>query len=71
MKSYKEQYQEIKDELEINQQEYRDRQNILLKKISDLQEKCPHDSTVTLFIENKAMIKCQDCSKMFEKRSEN
>ena len=33
MKSYKEQYQEIKDELEINQQEYRDKQNILLKKI--------------------------------------
>lgn len=71
MKSYREQYQEIKDELEINQQEYRDKQNLLLKKITELQSKCPNDSTVTLFIEDKAMMKCQDCSKMFERRSED
>ena len=71
MKSYQEQFQDIKNELEINQQEYKDRQNSLLKKISDLQGKCPNDSTVTLFYDNKAMIKCQDCSKMFERRSDN
>ena len=32
MKSYQEQFQDIKNELEINQQEYKDRQNLLLKR---------------------------------------
>ena len=71
MKSYQEQFQDIKNELEINQQEYKDRQNLLLKKISELQDKCPHDSITTIFLEEKAMMKCQDCSKMFERRSDN
>jgi hypothetical protein len=71
MKSYQEKFQDIKNELEINQQEYKDRQNLLLKKISELQDKCPHDSTITIFLEEKAMMECQDCSKIFERRSDN
>lgn len=64
MKPVSEQCQEIKKELDLNQQEYKDRQDILLKKLAQLQKHCFHDNAK--FDDNLQVIKCPDCLKVVE-----
>jgi len=62
MLSVAEQCRAVKKELDINQQEYKEKQDVLLKKLAQLQKQCLHDNIK--FDEDLQVIKCMDCLKV-------
>lgn len=68
MKSIAEQYIELKTELDLNQQEYKERQNILLKKLEELQNQCHHYDTELQINFSEPLTRCRDCRKTLSKK---
>lgn len=69
MKTTLEQYKEIKDKLDLNQIEYKEKQDILLKQLQELQDKCRHYNTELIMTFNDPYTQCKDCFKILgEKR---
>jgi ribosome modulation factor len=59
------QYQEIKAELEFNQQEYKSKQEELAKKLKDLQKHCPHDELLSTQFDEPTTV-CKHCGKVLK-----
>jgi hypothetical protein len=67
MKSIVEQYIDLQTELDLNQQDYKERQNILLKKLEELQNQCHHYNTELQIGFSEPLTRCRDCKKILSK----
>ena len=63
-KSIKEQYMDLRAELDLNQQEYKAKQDKLLEQLEKLQDDCPHDNTNFNTHFNDSYTRCSDCAKI-------
>ncbi len=63
-KSIREQYLEIRAELDLNQQEHKKNQDKLLERIHKLQDDCPHDDTEFNASLTDTYVRCKDCFKI-------